>query len=165
MQLTNSIATRRNRDPHKDIHSLYTLLASSFEKLMNQLKIGYEDDTKRRHKISFHSMRRAFKSMLANLTNTDFSEWALNHRGSPYYQVSEADKYKIFKKIESEITFLDQAIITEKHADIQSQLDTMKKENQELRDNIHKIMEMIQENPKLARVKPEVLVKKQNRIK
>jgi integrase len=33
-------------------------------------------------------------------------------------------------------------------------------EIQELRDDMNKIMEMIQENPKLARVKPEVLMKK-----
>jgi Txe/YoeB family toxin of Txe-Axe toxin-antitoxin module len=36
----------------------------------------------------------------------------------------------------------------------------MEQENRELRDNMNKIMEMIQENPKFAYVKPEVLTKK-----
>jgi hypothetical protein len=36
-------------------------------------------------------------------------------------------------------------------------------EIQELKDGINKIMEMIQENPKLAKVKPEVLTKKKVR--
>jgi Asp-tRNA(Asn)/Glu-tRNA(Gln) amidotransferase C subunit len=47
-----------------------------------------------------------------------------------------------------------------RHAEVQSRLETMETENKELRENIHKIMEMIQQNPSLANVKPEVLTKK-----
>jgi hypothetical protein len=43
---------------------------------------------------------------------------------------------------------------------MQTRLEAMETENKELRENIHRIMEMIQENPTLAKVKPEVLAKK-----
>jgi hypothetical protein len=36
----------------------------------------------------------------------------------------------------------------------------LESEVRQLRENMNKIMEMIQENPKLAQVKPEVLTKK-----
>ena len=40
----------------------------------------------------------------------------------------------------------------------------MEQENRELRANINKIMEMIQQNPELAKVKPEALTRKKPRI-
>ena len=39
-------------------------------------------------------------------------------------------------------------------------LEMMEQQNQELRNNINKVMEMIQQDPKLAQVKPEVLTEK-----
>jgi hypothetical protein len=133
MRLKTSTAAMAKKDQHRVIKLLYIPLTVQFDRVLDQLKIGYEDASKRRRKITFHSLRRAYKSIVSNLGYSDYSEWALNHKGSPYYQVSEKDKYKIFKKIESEITFLDQRIIIERHADMQSRLETMEQENTILR--------------------------------
>jgi hypothetical protein len=48
----------------------------------------------------------------------------------------------------------------EQHIDTQTRLEIMERQNRELTENIQKIMEMVQENPKLAHVKPEVLMRK-----
>jgi hypothetical protein len=133
MRLKTSTGAMTKKDQHKVIKLLYIPLAVQFDRVLDQLKVGYEDASKRRRKVTFHSLRRAYKSIVSNLGYSDYSEWALNHRGSPYYQVSEKDKYKIFKKIEPEITFLNQRIIVERHADMQTRLEAMEQENQMLR--------------------------------
>jgi integrase len=133
MRLKTSTTAMTKKDQHKVIKLLYIPLAVQFDRVLDQLKVGYEDASKRRRKVTFHSLRRAYKSIVSNLGYSDYSEWALNHRGSPYYQVSEKDKYKIFKKIEPEITFLNQRIIVERHADMQTRLEVMEQENQMLR--------------------------------
>jgi integrase len=133
MRLKTSTAAMAKKDQHKVIKLLYIPLTVQFDRVLDQLRIGYEDASKRRRKITFHSLRRAYKSIVSNLGYSDYSEWALNHKGSPYYQVSEKDKYKIFKKIEPEIVFLDQRIIIERHADMQSRLEVVEKENTVLR--------------------------------
>jgi hypothetical protein len=139
---------------------VYISLAVQFDKVLDQLKIGYEDLAKRRRKITFHSFRRAYKTIISNLGYSDYSEWALNHSGSPYYRAPEQEKYKIFRKIESAITFLDQSLLERKGADMSNRIEIVEQENRELKANINKIMGIIQENPKLANVKPEVLTKK-----
>lgn len=123
--------------------------------------MGYEDITRRRRKISFHSFRRFVKSTISDLGYCDYSEWFIGHKGSTYYRKSDKEKYQLFKdKIEPYLTFLDQTGLEMRSQDLQSRLEAMKTENKELRENVHKIMEMIQENPKLAGVKPEVLTEK-----
>ena len=78
----------------------------------------------------------------------------------PYYRKSEKEKYALFKRTEPYLTYLDQRGLEQKQTDLQTRLETMEEENKELRGNIKKIMEMIQQNPKLANVKPEVLAEK-----
>jgi hypothetical protein len=152
--------TETRKDQHKIIKSVYISLTVQFDKVLDQLKIGYEDLAKRRRKITFHSFRRAYKTIISNLGYSDYSEWALNHSGSPYYRAPEQEKYKIFRKIESAITFLDQSLLERKGADMSNRIEIVEQENRELKANINKIMGIIQENPKLANVKPEVLTKK-----
>jgi integrase len=94
MRLKTSTAAMAKKDQHKVIKLLYIPLTVQFDRVLDQLKIGYEDASKRRRKITFHSLRRAYKSIVSNLGYSDYSEWALNHKGSPYYQVSEIDKFK-----------------------------------------------------------------------
>jgi hypothetical protein len=43
---------------------------------------------------------------------------------------------------------------------MQTKFEVMERKYMELEGNMHKLMEMIQENPKLAQVKPEALIKK-----
>jgi integrase len=140
---------------------IYNNLLLKFEKTLDLLDIQYENSsTHRRRRITFHSLRRFTKSVISDLGYSDFSEWYIGHAGSTYYRRSDKDKFELFKKIEPYLTFLDAKGQEQRHADLQTRVDTMETENRELRENIHKIMEMIQQNPSLANVKPEVLTKK-----
>jgi integrase len=158
-------ATHLDSDPDnirdKDIDNLYLTLLLLFEQTRDQLKMGYEDITRRRRKISFHSFRRFVKSTISDLGYSDYSEWFIGHKGSTYYRKSDKEKYQLFKdKIEPYLTFLDQTGLEMRSQDLQSRLEAMETENKEVRENVHKIMEMIQQNPSLANVKPEVLTRK-----
>lgn len=144
---------------------LYTNLLQHFEEVLDRLDdkfAQYENSTKRRRKITFHSFRRYVRSTVSNLGFSDFAEkYMLDHSTtSTYYRVPSKERIDIFKKIEPSLTYLDQSSIEKKGADTVSRLEVMERENRELRDNINKIMEMIRENPKLAQVKPEALTKK-----
>jgi integrase len=142
------------------IDHLYVTLLVSFEKIIDQLKVGYEDISKRRRKITLHSMRRFVKSTISDLGFSDYSEWYIGHEGSTYYRRSEKEKLELFKKIEPYLTFLDQTALERKGADMSNRIETVEQENRELKANINKIMEIIRQNPKLANVKTEVLTKK-----
>jgi integrase len=118
----------------KDIDHLYLTLLSLFEQTRDQLKMGYEDMTKRRRKISFHSFRRFVKSTISDLGYSDYSEWFIGHKGSTYYRKSDKEKYQLFKdKIEPYLTFLDQAGLEMRSQDLQSRLEVMEQDNQILR--------------------------------
>lgn len=120
-------------------------------------------------------MRRFVKSTISDLGYSDFSEWAIGHAGSTYYRKSDKEKFALFKKIEPYITFLDQTGLEKRGADLQNRLEIMESENRELKikydhdmksmkeymtKQFNQVMEMIQQNPKLANVKPEVLTRK-----
>jgi integrase len=145
-----------------NVTNIYATLVMDYNKLINQLKIGFEDTARRRHIFTFHSLRRWVKSVISDIISTDYSEWFIGHAGtySTYYRKSEKEKYALFKRAEPYLTYLDQRGLEQKQTDLQTRLETMEEENKELRGNIKTIMEMIQQNPKLANVKPEVLAEK-----
>jgi hypothetical protein len=62
--------------------------------------------------------------------------------------------------VEPFLTYLDQSGLEQKQTDLQSRLEATEQKYLELKEDMRTIMGMIQENPKLARIKPEVLVKK-----
>jgi len=148
------------KDEYETVNRIYSTLVHDFDKVSNRLGISYEDSTKRRRKITPHSFRRYVKSVISDLGYSDYSEWFIGHIGSTYYRKSDKEKYELFKKIEPYLTYLDQSGLERRGADLQNRLETMEHENKDLRENINKIMEMIQQNPSLANVKPEVLAKK-----
>ena len=96
-------------------------------------KGAYEDSKKRRRKITLHSFRRFVKSTISNLGYGDYSEWYIGHVGSTYYRVSDKEKAQLFKKIDPHLTFMDYSALERQGADIQTKLDTMEKENIELK--------------------------------
>jgi integrase len=150
----------KNKDEHNKVANIYTALVIDFNKLVNQLRFGYENSTKRRHIFTLHSFRRFVKSTVSDIISSDYSEWFIGHIGSTYYRRSDKDKFDLFKKLEPYLTFLDQRGLEHKQMDLQSRMDAAEQKNRELRENINKIMEIIRENPKLAQVKPEALTRK-----
>jgi len=165
---------KKSRIAEEDlISNLYTTLVIDFNKLVKQLKIGYESGDKR-HIYTFHSFRRFVKTTISDLGYQDFSKFFIGHTGSTYWRKSDKEKLELFKRIEPYLTFSDQSGLERKGADLQNRLEIMEQENKELKgkydqdiksmqEKMNQIMEMVQENPKLARVKPEVLIKKRKK--
>jgi hypothetical protein len=105
-----------------------------FERTLDQLRVGYEDVTKRRRKISFHSFRRYVKSTISDLGYSDYSEWFIGHAGSTYYRKSEKEKYELFKnKIEPYLTYLDFSFLERHGADMRTRIEELIQENQILK--------------------------------
>jgi integrase len=163
--------TNSKRGEYRTIVGLYVTLVTHFNKIIDELKIGHEDATKRRRKITFHSFRRFVKTTISDLGYQDFSNFFIGHAQSTYWRKPEKEKFQLFKKIESYLTYLDQTSLERKGADLQNRLEVMEQENKGLQeryerdmksmqDKMNQIMEMIQHNPSLANVKPEVLAKK-----
>jgi integrase len=129
-----------SKDENLGITYIYNTLLMKFERTLNSLNISYENNlTKRRHKITFHSFRRFVKSVISDLGYSDFSEWYIGHLGSTYYRRSEKDKFELFKNIEPYLTFLDTKSMTLRHADMESKIKTMERENMELEERFRKL--------------------------
>jgi hypothetical protein len=123
-----------------------------FDQTLDRLGVGYEDESKKRRTITFHSFRRNVKTIISDLGFSDFSEFVLGHSSVlTYYRGSDKEHYKLFKnKIEPSLTFLDQSYIESKHADIVSKLETMEEENIRLKTKYETQLQQI--NEKLKRM-------------
>ena len=149
-----------SKEKESMIH-IYNNLHIKFKKTLDLMGIFYENDaTKRRRKLTFHSLRRWTKSTIADVSSSDYSEWWIGHSGSTYYRKSDKEKFEIFKKLEPYLVFQDYKGLTERSNVIQDRVDSLEQENWKLKQMMTQVMEMIQENPSLANVKPEVLTKK-----
>jgi integrase len=149
------------KDPTLD--ALYNNMLYRFERVLDRLGgkfAEHEDDEKKRRKIHFHSFRAFVKSTISDLGLSDYSEYYITHHASVYWQRSQKEKNELFRKVEPYLTYLDFSSLERHGADIRTKMDAIEKENIELKKDINKIMEMIQQNPKLAQVKPEALRKK-----
>jgi integrase len=156
------------------ISGLYTDLLLMFEKTLKRLggKFAQYEYSKKRMKITFHSFRRFVKSTVSNLGYEPYSElYFMGHNSvSTYYRVEQEERIKIFRKIEPSLTYLDVSSIEQHGKDMESQFEVFRRENlelrrsqEEMRQQFAQVMEMIQDNPKLAHVKPEVSAKKGKR--
>jgi integrase len=166
-----------NQEPNPN--NLYIKLLIEFEKV---LKIARMDERKegtsiyKRRKITLHSFRRFVKTVISNQVNQDYSEWFLGHTKSPYYTIKEQERREIYtNKCMKYLTFLDyttleargksiEVKLREKDREIQAMKDKYESEIEAIRDEtnqkFNQIMAMIQQNSKLAQVKPEALISK-----
>lgn len=154
------------------LSSVYSRVLHEFNYI---LKIVGMDDRKegmKRRKITFHSFRRHLKGVLSNQVNTDYSEWFLGHNKSPYYTLKQEQRREIYsQQCMKWLTYLDFSLLQKTSKNIESKLDDKEKEISFLRDRdlkhetelgemrleLDKIISVIRENPRLAKVKTEVL--------
>jgi integrase len=156
---------------------LYVKIVHEFQKLL--LTVGMDDRKEgglgRRRKITLHSLRRFVKTVISDQVGQDYSEWFLGHVKSPYYTKKEIDRKEIYTtKCMKYLTFLDYSVLEARGKSIETKLrekdqeiDLMKEkyesELQAIRDEtnekFNQLMVLIQKNPKLVNIKPEVLVK------
>jgi integrase len=113
---------------------LYGDFCAAFARTLDRIGKGsYEDNTRRRRKITLHSFRRFVKSTISDLGYGDYSEWFIGHIGSTYYRKNDKEKAELFEKIEPSLTFLDFPSLERKGADFESKIDVLEKENIALR--------------------------------
>jgi integrase len=159
-------------------HHLYVKIMHEFEKL---LAVAGMDERKegglgKRRKITLHSLRRFVKTVISDQVGQDYSEWFLGHAKSPYYTKKEIDRREIYAtKCMKYLTFLDyttleargkgiEARLREKDRELHDMKERYESEIESIREEtnqkFNQIMAMIQQKPKLAQVKPEVLTTK-----
>jgi integrase len=182
-------ASKKNIAELDIVLNLYTTMVIEFNKVIDQLNIGYEDNNKNRHIFTLHSFRRYVRTLISDLGYQDFAEFTLGHKNSTYWRKSTREKYALFKKIEPHLMLLDQTAIQRRGADQQTRIESLEQENYVLRDKqkekesevqslkekyeldmksmredmnqqFSQVMSLIRQNPKLAQIKPEVLSKK-----
>ena len=158
---------------------LYIKVMVEYEKLLTVAKMDERKEGMQRRKITLHSLRRFVKTVISNQINQDYSEWFLGHSKSPYYTVKEPERREIYAtKCMKYLTFLDyttleatgtniQAKLQEKDSEIQAMKikyeQDMKVMREDMNQQFSQIISMIQQNPKLAQIKPNVLTEKKVR--
>jgi integrase len=90
--------------------TLYNKLLMQFQQVLDRAALSErkEDGVYHRRKITFHSLRRMVKTIIANQTNSDFSEHVLGHSGSTYYRNKREEQRRMYKEnCMKYLTFLD----------------------------------------------------------
>jgi integrase len=132
------------------VDSLYLTLVNQFEKTLDRMGgkyAEYETAMKRRRKITLHSFRRHVKSTISDLGYGDFSEWFIGHSGSTYYRKSDKEKYELFQKIESYLTYLSYTALERQGADIQTKMSEIELENKDLKTKLEELESRITLSP------------------
>jgi hypothetical protein len=159
--------------------NIYFKIIHEFEKLLSVAGMDErkEDGLGRRRKITLHSLRRFVKTVISDQAGQDYSEWFLGHAKSPYYTKKEIDRREIYAtKCMKYLTFLDyttleargrgiEVKLREKDRELQDMKERYESEIESIREEtnqkFNQIMAMIQQNPQLAQIKPEVLASKE----
>jgi integrase len=118
-------------------NNLYHTLAPDFRNTLDLNGLSERHDNKgKRHKVTLHRFRAFVLSTISDLGHGDYGEWFIGHSASTYYRKSDAEKLKIFKKIESYLTYLDYSALDAKGADVETKLEQKDKELQDVRSQL-----------------------------
>jgi integrase len=165
--------------------SIYQKITREFNSVLETVKMDERKEGMLRRKITLHSLRRYVKTVISDVVSQDYSEWFLGHAKSPYWTMKESQRREIYtNKCMKYLTYLDYSGLELTGKSIEAKLEEKEKEIKYLRsrdiDNasgiqnlreqlaesekrhqkqMEKIIEIIQANPKLAKVKTEVLSK------
>jgi integrase len=156
--------------------SIYVKLLEQFHTVLDAVDFGQKKDSvPRRRKITLHSFRRFVKTTIADtLAGSDYSEWFLGHTKSSYYVSKPSVRAEIYaNKCMKYLTFLEYSTLEASGKSLEARIEEIAKEKQimsqkyeqqmqELREQtdrkLNDIISMIQKNPKLVRLKREVLM-------
>jgi integrase len=166
------IFTKRNlKRETVDTRMLYVRLHDQFIKLLDKVEKNQRNDGRTRRNITFHSLRSFVKSVISIHTTQDYSEWFLGHSYSTYWNIKESERRELYKKCEKYLTFLDYPTVENIGRDFEARLEERDKEielikikhDKEMKEmdlKLNKVIAAIQRNPKLSKIKPEVLKRK-----
>jgi integrase len=100
-------AIRRDKKATDPQHIYFKMLVE-FQKLLTIVGLDKRKDGMIRRIVTFHSFRRFCKTVLANNTSTDYSEWFLGHSKSPYFVQKESERRLLYAtKCMPFLTFTD----------------------------------------------------------
>jgi integrase len=110
-----------------DARGIYSKMLKEFQKVLARagLKSRKQDGVYKRRTVTFHSFRRFVKTTITNQTgNSDFSEWFLGHKKSPYYTNKPDELKRIYKEdCMKYLTFLDYPTLEATGKRLESQLE------------------------------------------
>jgi hypothetical protein len=168
-----SIYFIKNADPEM----IYNRLQNEFGKLLNVARMDGRKDNSKRRKITLHSFRRFVKTVVSDQAGQDYSEFYLGHDHSPYWSKKEPERRQIYAtKCMPYLTFLDYTVLEARGKSIEAkfrekdrELHDMKEKyeseiesiREETNRRFNQIMAMIQQNPQLLQIKPNVLIDKE----
>jgi integrase len=117
---------------------LYDRILDEFQKVLQlsgpALAARKKEGVHNRRRYTLHSFRRYVKTVIANQVNTDYSEWFLGHRKSPYYNNTDEQKKNIYKeKCMKYLTFLDYPTLSASARSIEDKLAQKDRELLDLR--------------------------------
>jgi integrase len=117
------------------LKSLYYDMRGAFGQTLDRMGKGQREESPgvKRRKITLHSCRRLVKSIISDLSLSDFGEWLIGHQGSTYYRRSDKEKRETFKKIEPYLTYTDITSLDRRYGDTQSRIEELEEINQSLR--------------------------------
>lgn len=117
------------------LKSLYVKLLKEFEKVLALSGLNENKEGMNRLKISFHSLRRHAKSVISTQVSSDYSEYLLGHRHSPYWTIKETERKEIYiKKCMPYLTFLDYTTLESTGKNIEAKLEEKDRELAYLRE-------------------------------
>jgi integrase len=118
-------------DPNRS----YQKLVVEYHKLLDVVGLGERKDNSRRRKVTLHSLRRFAKSVIADATNQDFSEFFLGHKKSPYYVRKEQELRELYRtRCMKQLTFLDYTSIEATTKEVETRLREKDMEIERLRN-------------------------------
>lgn len=128
----------------------------------------------RNRTITLRSFRRFVKTTISHSAGSDYSEWIIGHKKSSYYTVKTETRAEIYaNRCMKYLTFLDYSTLEATGRSNEARINeletekqiTEQKHTQEIRElreytdhQLNKILMIVQKNPKLARLKGEVLI-------
>ena len=157
--------------------SIYQKLVQQFHKVLTAVDFDQrKDGMPQRRKITLHSFRRFVKTTISDsLAGSDYSEWFLGHKKSSYYVSKSTVRAEIYStKCMKYLTFLDYSTLQATGRTMEARINELEKEKQiteqkheeqinAMQLQVNRIMEMIQYNPKLARLKQTALTRLTNK--
>jgi integrase len=156
--------------------SIYKKLVHQFHKVLVAVDFDQrKDGMPQRRKITLHSFRRFVKTALSDSdeSGSDYSEWFIGHKKSSYWTKKPEARAEKYAKSMKYLTFLDYSTLKATGKTMEARINELEKgkqimdqkhgeEMRELREQtdrkLSEIVMMIQKNPKLARLKREVLM-------
>jgi hypothetical protein len=113
---------------------------SEFQKvlLLAGLQERKEEGVYKRRKITLHSFRRFVRTTIVNQTgNSDYGEWFLGHKKTPYYTNKLDELKRIYKKeCMKYLTFLDYATVEATGKSYEAKLEQKDSEIEQLKQRI-----------------------------